>query len=266
MINILSQKMVRLMLTSASFLFLFVISSCKSHEIVYFQKADQRNETIQNASYTPVFKKDDFLSIIVTGEDLEATIPFNLPVVGAQPINNGYTFGNAASYGYLIDSDGKVTMPFIGSITIAGLNRIEATTLIQQKLSEFLKNPVVHIQILNYKVTVLGDVRSPGTFKIPNERITILEALGLAGDLKMTGKRNNVLVVRDENGEKTQFRVDLTSHDLFISPVYYLKQNDVVYVEPNNTSKTESTLWRATGSIFISLTTLIITTINILAN
>ncbi|MFN5031728.1 MAG: polysaccharide export protein, partial [Flavobacteriia bacterium] len=108
------------------------------------------------------------------------------------------------------------------------------------------------------------DVRAPGTYKIPNERITLLEAIGLAGDLKMTGQRTNVLVIRDINGRKAEYRIDLTSQDLFNSPVYYLSQNDVVYVEPNVTARTESTIWRTTGPIFISLTSLIVTTITLL--
>jgi polysaccharide export outer membrane protein len=114
---------------------------------------------------------------------------------------------------------------------------------------------------LNYKITVLGDVRTPGTYTIPNERITIIEALGLAGDLKPTGERKNVLVIREVAGKKVEFRVDLTSKAIFSSPVYYLRQNDVVYVQPNLTALSESSFVRATGGIFLSLTSLIVTTI-----
>jgi polysaccharide export outer membrane protein len=107
-------------------------------------------------------------------------------------------------------------------------------------------------------------VRAPGTYNIPNERITVLEAIGLAGDLRLTGLRNNVLVIRDENGKKTEYRLDLTSKSVFASPAYYLTQNDVVYVEPNSAARSESTIWRTTGSIFISLTSLVITTITLI--
>ena len=138
---------------------------------------------------------------------------------------------------------------------------MDATVLLKEKLSAYINNPVVNIQILNFKVTVLGEVNTPGTFKIPNERITILEALGLAGDLKITGVRKNVLVIRDNNGEKEEFRVNLTDRELFNSPIYYLQQNDVVYVEPNAASRSNSTIWKTTGGVFISLTSLIITTI-----
>lgn len=254
-----------------SYIFLILIAlqftSCKTREkLVYFQSNGKDTVTKGQSNFTPVFKTDDFLSIVVTGEDPEAVLPFNLPVVGAAPsINSGYTMGNPAYNGYLIDANGNINLPFLGSINIAGLNRIEATDLIQSKLEPYLKNPVVQMQILNYKVTVLGDVKSPGTFKIPNERITLLEAIGLAGDMKMTGVRKNVLVIRDDNGVKTEYRVDLTSKELFSSPVYYLAQNDVVYVEPNVTARSESTIWRTTGTIFISLSSLIITTITLIS-
>ena len=138
---------------------------------------------------------------------------------------------------------------------------MEATNLIKEKVSSYINNPVVNIQILNFKVTVLGEVKNPGTFKIPNERVTILEAIGLAGDLKITGLRKNILVIRDNNGQKTEFRADLTDNKLFNSPIYYLQQNDVVYVEPNTASRVQSTVLKTTGGVLISLSSLIITTI-----
>ncbi|MDX1653554.1 MAG: polysaccharide export protein, partial [Brumimicrobium sp.] len=119
----------------------------------------------------------------------------------------------------------------------------------------------VSIQIQNFKVTVLGDVQSPGTFTIPNERITIIEAIGIAGDLKMTGNRKNLLVLRDRNGVKTEYRIDLTSKNVLNSPVYYLEQNDVIYVEPNAAARSTGTFWRTSGGIIISLTSLVITTV-----
>ena len=243
----------------------WLMTACSTHKkLVYFQaNPDPNSKAAQH--YTPTLKTDDLLSIIVTGEDLEAATPFNLPVIGVQQtVNSGYTMGNPAPYGYLIDANGEIAMPVIGKVVLAGLTRMEAVELLVQKLSPYLKNPVVQMQILNYKITVLGDVRNPGTYKIPNERITLLEAIGLAGDLKMTGKRKNILVVRDENGSKTAYRIDLTSNELFQSPVYYLNQNDVVYIEPNNAARTESTIWRTTGPIFISLTSLVITTVALL--
>ena len=230
--------------------------------MVYFQGGV--NDTLAQTNYTPVLRADDFLSVLVTADDPEAAVPFNFPSGTQQNFNNGYVIGNPAPIGYLVDANGFIKLPIIGSVQVGGLNRMEATTLIETKLQEYIKNPVVNIQIQNYKVTVLGEVKSPGTYKIPNERITILEALGLAGDLKPTGVRKNVLVIRDENGKKTEYRVDLTDTELFTSPVFYLTQNDVVYVEPNKAARYESTLWRTTAPIFISVTSLIITTINLI--
>ena len=122
----------------------------------------------------------------------------------------------------------------------------------------------LQIQILNYKVSVLGDVKLPGTYKIPNERITLLEALGLAGDLNITGNRKNVLVIRDDNGTKTEYRIDLTKKDFLASPAYYLTQNDGVYVEPSRAARSNSTMWKTSGSIFISTAALIITTVSVI--
>lgn len=251
------------------FLFLlisFIIgsTSCSTREkLVYFQHNSADSSAVQ-CNYTPVFKTDDFLSVMITSDDPEAAVPFNFPEGAQQNFNNGYVIGNPAMIGYLVDASGDIKLPIIGSVKVSGLNRMEATALIEGKLQEYIKNPVVNIQIQNYKVTILGDVRNPGTFKIPNERMTLLEAIGLAGDLKMTGNRKNVLVIRDENGKKTEYRLDLTSKNIFSSPAYYLTQNDVVYVEPNNTARSESTLWRTTGPIFISLTSLVVTTVTLL--
>jgi len=240
---------------------LLFLTSCHTHKkLVYFQNEIGGEG---HTNYTPTLKADDFVSIVVSGEDPEAVAAFNLPVaVGiSTSANSGYTQGNPEKMGYLIDANGHVQLPVLGNIALAGMNRMEATTLLQEKLSAYLNNPVVNIQILNFKVTVLGEVGKPGTFKVPNERITLLEAIGLAGDLKITGVRKNVLVIRDNQGEKQEFRVDLTDNTLFNSPVYYLQQNDVVYVEPNTASRSNSTIWKTTGSVFISLTSLVITTV-----
>lgn len=240
-------------------LFLVVImiqfTSCNTHKkLVYFQQPVNDSSSIQS-SYTPTLKTDDLLSIIITGEDPLAVAAFNMPTAaGVSSVTN-------TAEGYLIDANGNVQMPVLGTMHLSGLNRMEAIALLHEKLSVYINNPVVNIQILNFKVTILGEVNNPGTFKIPNERITLLEAIGLAGDLEITGVRKNVLVIRDNNGKKEEFRVDLTDSKLFSSPVYYLQQNDVIYVEPNFNSRSNSTFWRSTGPVFISLTSLIITTI-----
>tara|TARA_B110000285_G_C15127947_1_gene621537 strand:+ start:151 stop:918 length:768 start_codon:yes stop_codon:yes gene_type:complete len=245
-----------------SLISLITFNSCSTRKkLVYFQQELKEGKS----NYTPIFKTDDLLSVIITGENAESAQPFNLPNIGSpQALNSSYTTGNTERTGYLVDLNGNINIPILGSINVKGLSRSEVTKVIEQRMEKYITNPIVNIQILNYKISVLGDVKKPGTFKIPNERITLIEAIALSGDLKITGKRNNVLVIRDVDGAKKEFRIDLTSSEIFSSEVYYLEQNDVVYVEPNNTSRSMSTIWRSSGGIFISLTSLIITTINII--
>ena len=256
-------------LTVFALLSFVLMTSCNTHKkMVYFQGVSQ--DSIQSqSSYTPVFKPDDFLSIVVTAEDPETAVPFNFPIQFTQVSGGGgagYTQGRPSQVGYLVDDEGYIELPVIGKVQVGGKNRRTVKEELKQQYNKYLNGPVVNIQIQNFKVTVLGDVQNPGTFQIPNERITILEALGIAGDLEMTGERNNVLVIRDRNGKKTEYRVDLTSKEVLSSPVYYLEQNDVVYVEPNSASRSTGTFWRTSGGIIISLTSLVITTVVLITN
>jgi polysaccharide export outer membrane protein len=243
------------------------VSSCVSKsKINYFQQKTPTNDSLvlktENTHYTPVFKYDDYLSIEVSSIDEESTKLFSINSLSNANQVPSYSNGIAAKSGYLIDANGFINMPVIGQVKLVGLNRIEATDLIKSKLVEFISNPLVNIRIQNFKVTVLGDVRTPGSYNIPNERITLPEIIGIAGDLNITGVRNNILVIRDNNGIKTEHRVDLTSEDIFKSPVYFLSQNDVVYVEPNR-AKRNSSMISSTAGVLISITSLIVTTINL---
>lgn len=232
-----------------------LLVGCKTKEkMVYFQGGSAPIVS-QQSNYTPVFKSDDFLSVVITSSNPESVIPFNYPkelVAGSAGGNAGYSLGRPVPSGFLVDGDGFVDLPIIGKILVAGKSRTEVINELLFIYKDYLKDPVVHIQIQNYKVTVLGEVLNPGTFQIPNERITVLEAIGLASDLKITGVRNNVLVIRDRNGVKQQFRIDLTSNDILSSPVYYLEQNDVVYVEPNLASRLQGTMLRTGSTIAFS--------------
>ena len=245
------------------FLLIFLVSCTFKKKLIYFQ-GSEANPGAKN--YTPVFHNDDFLYITVLGLDPEITQPFNLPVTNFNNnTSGGYSQGNASPYGYLIDANGNIDFPVIGTIKMAGLTRMEATVMLKEKLNIYLNKPVVNIRILNFKVTVLGDVRNPGTFNIPNERITLPEAIGIAGDLNITGIRKNVLVIRDVDGTKVETRVDLTSNELFSSPVYYLNQNDVVYVQPNRAKINSSVLNTANVGIAISVLSLVITMVTLLS-
>jgi len=169
---------------------------------------------------------------------------------------------------YRIDPNGNINFPVLGELKIAGLNRQQATNMLQAKLGDYIKNPIVDIETVNYRITVLGEVQRPGTYTAVNERITLVEAISLAGDLTIYGERENVLVIQDYDGKKTYTRVNLKSNDLFNSPVYYLSQNDVVYVEPNKTRAKNSAIGAQTGvllsafGLLISVAALTVTIIN----
>ena len=232
---------------------LFVlISSCASKkDLVYFQGVDQIEESV-NTDYTPVLKADDKLSITIAAMDPIAAIPYNNfePMLSAT--------GQSELQSYLIAKNGTIEFPQLGTLQIAGLTRLELIAMLQDKLAPFLVKPTVNVQLLNFKVTVLGEVKRPGAFQLKNERITVLDAIGLAGDLTVHGTRQNVLVIRETETGKVFERIDLTSSELFESPVYYLSQNDVVYIEPNK-PKINSSATSATTGVWISVTSLLIT-------
>jgi len=209
-----------------------LLSCGTKQDIVYFQDVDLVGNSNPKNNYNHVFRSDDVLTITVSALDQDAVRPFNLSAVSF--VGEGGVIGRTSQQTYMVDTNGNVDFPVLGSLKLAGLNRVQATTLIRDMLKEYIKDPIVNIRTLNFKVTVLGEVNRPGSFTIPNERITILEALGLAGDMTIQGERKNVLVIREEKGGKKYIRIDLTSETVFNSSVYYLTQNDVIYVEPNN--------------------------------
>jgi len=240
---------------------LLIITSCASKKkYIYFNSSKIENKQLNN--FDPKLKTGDLLLINVYSSNLETSIPFNLPALNSN-IRAGYTNGISANPGYLINQNGDIDFPFLGKINLLNLNTIEASDLIKSKLDPYLSNPLINIQIQNFKVTVLGEVKNPGTFQIPNERVTITEVLGLAGDLTINGLRNNITLIRDNNGFKKEIILDLTSKDIFNSEYYYLAQNDVVYVQPNQAKINSSTMSTSYG-MFISVATLLITTINVL--
>lgn len=217
------------------------ITSCGSKkDIVYFQDVDQVGASKPIFDYNPIIRSDDMLTINVSALDQDAVIPFNLPAISFVEPNG--EVGRATQQSYLVNAEGNIDFPVLGTLKLEGLTRIEATDKIKILLTEYIKNPIVNIRIINFKVTVLGEVNRPGTFTIQNERISILDALGLAGDMTIHAERKNVLVIREENGKKTYNRLNMTSETIFNSPLYYLRQNDIIYVEPNNSRVKSSTV------------------------
>lgn len=249
------------------FVFALLTSCASKEDVIYFNGINSSDNSIGLDSYSPTYHIDDELVILVNAIDAEAAKPFNQVTasVSRDPLRSR---GEERIQTYIIDSEGYVNFPVLGKIKIAGLNRAQATTLFEDQLAVYIKDPIVNIRTVNYKITVLGEVNRPGTYTATNERITLIEALGMAGDMTIYGERENVLVIQDYDGKKTYTRVNLKSDDLFQSPVYYLAQNDVVYVEPNNTRARASSIGAGTAvlisalGILISVATLVVTITN----
>nr|WP_255702330.1 polysaccharide biosynthesis/export family protein [Flavobacterium sp. SM15] len=241
------------MINSVQFLRCLILIVClglfscgNTKKIVYLQNGYSGSD--KNTSYELHIQPDDLLQIIVSAENPEVAAPYNLK----SPSVEGAMSGQNQVEGYLVDKNGEIEFPQIGKIKLEGLTRIEATEKIKTILSEHISNPSIHLRVLNFKISIIGEVSAPGVFKVDGERITLLEALSKSGDLTIYGKRKNIMVIREKNGEKTIEKVDITNSDFINSPYYYLAQNDVVYVEPNKTRINNSVIGsdiRATISI-----------------
>ena len=211
-----------------------VMFSCSSKKIAYFSNIDSAALTAQVPE--PIIKVGDVLSIIVSGEIAEVVAQFNLPFAVTSNYGESGITSNQRLQPYIVEKDGTVNIPVLGKVAISGLSRQQATEAIQTKLLAYVNKPIVTIQYLNFKVSILGEVARPGTYPITDEKVTLPQALGLAGDLTIYGKRDNILLIREKaGGEKEFVRINLTKADILSSDYYYLKQNDIIYVEPNKT-------------------------------
>lgn len=219
-----------------------LLSSCvNTRQATYFN--DQQDSEFKSVfeSLEPVLQENDLLSISVTSLNPEASEIFNLLNVSSnQTITSTGSISQAS--GYLVDKDGSIQFPFLGKLHVAGKTKENLRDKITEELVQrkLLLDPIVDVRYLNYRVSVLGEVGNPSVSIIPNEKVTLLEALSLAGDLTIYARRDNVLLIREEDGVKKLRRIDLTTSEIFTSPYYYLKSNDIIYVEPNK-SKVAST-------------------------
>lgn len=211
----------------------FLASCSAPKEVLYLQDIASIKEENIDKNYEVIIHKDDLLAILVNSKDPELALPFNMPVVTYQI--GAQTTAQQRLLGYLVDQNGDIDFPILGKIHVEGLTRMQVTELIKQKLmsEDLIKDPIVTVQFLNFKVSVMGEVTRPGTFDISGDRITLLEALSMAGDLTIYGRRDRVAVIREKDGKRRILYHDLRSSDIFQSPCYYLQQNDIVYVEPN---------------------------------
>lgn len=251
---------------------LLIVSSCSTQRYIsYFSDLTpgESELTVTGSSEIKVQPKDE-LSILVNSQNPKLTNLFNLPVVSQQIGLENPSASSQGISGYTVDSQGNIDFPVLGKIHIAGMNREEVASCIKEKLvqSDLIKDPVVTVKFMNLNFSVMGEVNRPGQYKISKDKVTILDALSMAGDLTIYGKREKVLVMREENGKQHVYGINLCSgNHIYSSPVYYLQQNDVVYVEPNGTRARQSTVngnnvrstsfWISLASLLTSITTTI---------
>lgn len=263
-------KFCKMMIVAASVLVLGACSTSK--EITYFQdlRPGESELTLVSPTEIKIMPKDK-LSILVNSQDSRLTNLFNLPIASQQIGQETSSGSSRGVSGYTVDSNGNIDFPVLGTIHIEGMTREEVAAHIKKELQshDLVKEPVVTVEYMNLTVSVMGEVNHPGRYNIEKDRMTILDALSQAGDLTIYGKRNKVLVLRIEEGKQRVYGVDLRSADhLYSSPAYYLQQNDVVYVEPNDTKARQSTVngnnvrstsfWLSLASLLTTITVLIV--------
>lgn len=258
-------------LTFSILLLCLAFTSCETYKKINYLQDVQINTTEQIAENQGIrIQPKDMLSIVVSSKTPELASVFNLPVVsyqaGSEVVSSGGTY---RLLGYVVDNDGCIDFPVLGRIEVAGLTRWQLQEKIKQMaISQgLIKDLIVTVEFMNFNISIIGEVTAPGTYKINGDKVTLLEAISMAKDLTIFGKRDGVYVIREENGTRTTYKLDLRSADIFKSPAFYLRQNDVVYVEPNNVRAGQSTInenslksvsmWISISSFLTSLSVLI---------
>ena len=250
---------------------MMAVTSCGTvKDIAYFQNKVVNHPEAIDKHAGIVIQPKDMLSIVVSSRNPELVAMFNLPVISYQAgseIVSGA--GQQRLMGYVVDNEGCIDFPVLGRIKVAGLTRWELSNLIKERLIKegLLTDAVVTVEFMNFKVSVIGEVNSPGTYTVEGDKVTILQAISLARDLTIFGQRENVSVIRERNGERTIYEVNLCDVDLFKSPAYYLQQNDIVYVEPNTAKAGASSIngntvrsvsfWFSIASLALTIVTFI---------
>lgn len=252
--NLKSKIINRLKLFALLFICFFLFNCVSSKKINYLNFDDQVYDE-EIVRFEPTLQVSDMLTINVSTVDEEAAKPFNLFEV--------QTVAAQVPLSYIIDIDGNINFPVLGNVKAAGLTTKKLTDDLKEKLKPYLKDPIINIRVTNFNVTILGEVRNPGRYQVLNERISILEALGRAGDLTIYADRQNVTLVREQGKTRIVKTIDLTSKDLLDSPYFYLAQNDALYVASNKTKVNSSGVGPNT-SIIISAISVLITLVAIL--
>ena len=250
---------------------IFLLASCQSYKKVpYLQDVEVMEQTAQQENlYDAKIMPKDLLTIVVSCTSPELAVPFNLTVASPASVattGNSQLTVQPVLQPYLVDNEGKISFPVLGELKLGGLTKKEAEQMIVDKLKPYIKeNPIVTVRMVNYKISVIGEVTRPGTFTISNEKVNLLEALAMAGDMTIYGVRDNVKLIREDvNGKREIINLNLNNAEVVTSPYYYLKQNDIIYVTPNKTKAKNSdignstTLWVSSLSILVSIAGLLV--------
>lgn len=248
---------------------IILLSGCSSSKnIPYFQNIDQVSLESSRGLYDARIMPKDMLTITVITTDPKAAAPFNLSVQSSLNSSGQFGGGSGSLQGYLVDNDGNINFPVIGKLHVVGLTKTQCQELIRQKVAPYLsasENPVITVTMASYRVTVTGEVGRPGVIPVTTEKMSVIEALAQAGDLTIYGKRENVMLIReDTDGQKEVHRLNLNDAELINSPYYYLQQNDIIYVEPNrvkaknSTIGSSTTLWFSFVGIVTSVASLVL--------
>ena len=231
-------------------------SSCnyqkKLQEQLYFNDALDSTQRMLSR-YSATIKVDDRISIQVSALNPESAIPYNLSVAGSG-------MASATATGYLVERDGSILFPQFGRLSVEGKTLTEVRSILLDSLNKFLVDPIVTVQYANAKIIVMGEVGRPGILQIPDGKLTILEAITMSGDIPFTGRKDNVLIVREDNGKRDFARIDIRSHNIYKSPYYFLRQNDLIFVEP-----TLQKIRQQTNQTFLTNVTLITSIVGIIS-
>ena len=240
---------------------ILVLGSCGSvKNVAYFKNADSISLAASRGLYEAKIMPKDELTITVVTTDPRASVPFNLAVTATLGAGGVLSTGGSTLQGYLVDNNGDIQFPVVGKIHVAGLTKNQCQDLVKEKIKPYLaekENPIVTVRMSSYRVTIAGEVSSPGVVYVPTEKMSIVEALASRGDLTIYGKRDNVMLIReDAKGEKHVHRLNLNDANIINSPYYYLQQNDIVYVEPNKVKAQNSAIGSSTNLLISIVGTL----------
>lgn len=268
---LINMKLYRLLALTAIVALAAGCSTTTYMQIDYLQDLNREASLDMKENKGIVIQPQDMLSIIISSRDPELSAPLNKPLASYQAGSEITSLSNSYQrlLGYVVDNNGDIEFPMLGVIHVAGLTRWELQDMIKEKIiSEgIILDPIVTVEYMNFRISVMGEVNSPGTYSVTGDKITLLGALSLAKDLTIFGRRDNVTVIREQNGQRNIYKVDLRKSSLFDSPAYYLQQNDVIYVYPNSVRAGQSTInenYFKSGSFWISLSSVAITVTNLI--